>query len=113
MDAELGPNSAFARHQGFYVDVVTPDLATLAEGWERRLKPFRVGRITAFCLEVHDLMASKLAAGRLKDMEFVSALLKLRLGKAGILRRRIRQFPEQRDRKKLRSRLDVVLQDLG
>ena len=113
LDAQLGRASTFARRRGFYVDVVAPEIASLPNGWEKRLRPLRVGRITAFCLEVHDLMASKLAAGRLKDMEFVSALLKLRLGKAGILRRRIRQFPEQRDRKKLRSRLDVVLQDLG
>ena len=64
LDTELGRNSAFARQHGFYVDVVTPDLATLPEGWEKRLKPFRAGLITAFCLEVHDLLASKLAAGR-------------------------------------------------
>src|SRR5215471_10927884 len=49
LDAELGRRSAFARRHGFYVDVVTPDLATLPQGWRQRLKPLRVGRITAFC----------------------------------------------------------------
>jgi|CZKM01.1.fsa_nt_gi hypothetical protein len=112
MDAELGPNSAFARHQGFYVDVVTPDLATLPEGWERRLKPFRVGRITAFCLELHDLLASKLAAGRLKDLELVGAVLKLRLGKASILRRRIAKFTLESESQKALRLLNVVLDDL-
>jgi hypothetical protein len=113
MDTELGRNSAFARRHGFYVDVVTPDLATLPEGWEKRLTPFRVGRITAFCLELHDLLASKLAAGRLKDLELVGAVLKLRLGKAPILRRRIAKFSLESDKQKARRRLDGVLEDLG
>ena len=112
LDIELGPDSAFARQHGFYVDVVTPELATLPEGWERRLKPFRAGRVTAFCLEVHDLLASKLAAGRLKDLELVGAVLKLRLGKASILRRRIAKFPLESERQKARQLLNVVLENL-
>jgi hypothetical protein len=112
LDIELGPNSAFARRHGFYVDVVTPELAALPEGWERRLKPFRVGRITAFCLDIHDLLASKLAAGRLKDLELVGALLKLRLAKVFILRRRIASLPLPSDVHKARLRLNVVLEDL-
>jgi hypothetical protein len=113
LDAELGRNSAFARRHGFYVDIVTPDLASLPEGWEQRLKPFHAGRITAFCLELHDLLASKLAAGRLKDLELVGAVLKLRLGKTSILRRRIAKFPLQSERQKARLRLTVVVEDLG
>lgn len=89
LDRELGRNSAFARKHGFYVDVVTPEIATLPEGWERRLKHFRVGAITAFCLEIHDLLASKLAAGRLKDLELAGAILKLRLASVRTLRARI------------------------
>jgi hypothetical protein len=112
LDIELGPNSAFARRHGFYVDVVTPELAALPEGWEKRLTLFRVGRITAFCLDIHDLLASKLAAGRLKDLELVGALLKLRLGKASILRRRIANLPLPSEERKARLRLDVVLEDL-
>jgi len=110
---ELGRRSAFARRHGFYVDVVTPDLATLPEGWERRLKPLGAGRVTAFCLELHDLLASKLAAGRLKDLELAGALLKLRLGSAATLRRRIARLPLATDRHKARVRLNAVLEDLG
>jgi hypothetical protein len=112
LDMELGPKSAFSRRHGFYVDVVTPDLATLPEGWEKRLKPFRVGLITAFCLEVHDLLASKLAAGRLKDLELAGALLKLRLGKTSVLCRRLAALPLASDRQKTRLRLTVVLEAL-
>ena len=112
LDAELGRRSRFARQHGFYVGVVTPELAPLPEGWETRLKPLRVGRITAFCLEVHDLLASKLAAGRLKDLEFVGALLKLRLASVPVLRRRIRRFPVPADAHKAALRLVVVLEEL-
>ncbi|MGH7972332.1 MAG: DUF6036 family nucleotidyltransferase, partial [Limisphaerales bacterium] len=62
LDRELGRNSAFARKHGFYVDVVSPEIAALPERWERRVKRLRVGHITAFCLDIHDLLVSKLAA---------------------------------------------------
>lgn len=112
LDVEVGRGSRFARHHGFYVDVVTPELASLPTGWESRLKPLRVGRITALCLEVHDLAVSKLAAGRLKDLEFIGALFRRRLAKPGTVRRRIRQFPIERERSHLLSRLQSVLDDL-
>jgi hypothetical protein len=109
--SRLGRRSAFARKHGFYVDVVTPEIATLPEGWEKRLKPLRIGRITAFCLEIHDLLVSKLAAGRLKDLELASALLKFRLGTAPTLRRRISRLSLEQDRRKVRSLLKVILQE--
>jgi hypothetical protein len=112
IDSEVGRRSAFARRHGFYADVVTPDLASLPNGWERRLIPLRLGRITALCLEAHDLVVSKLAAGRLKDLEFVGAMLQLKLADAKVVRRRIRQFPLERDRPRLRTRLQSVLDDL-
>jgi hypothetical protein len=59
LDAQLGRGSRFARLHGFYVDVVTPELASLPTGWESRLKLMRFGRVTALCLEVHDLVVSK------------------------------------------------------
>ena len=113
LDAELGRGSRFARRQGFYVDVVTPELASLPRRWERRLRPLRAGAVTALCLEVHDLVVSKLAAGRLKDLEFIGALLRLGLADPRRTRLRIRQFPIEREQGRLRSRLQVVLEDLG
>jgi len=73
----------------------------------------RAGAVTALCLEVHDLVVSKLAAGRLKDLEFIGALLRLGLAKPRTTRLRIRQFPIEREQARLRSRLQVVLEDLG
>ena len=112
LDTRLGRGSRFAREHGFYVDVVTPKIASLAPGWDKRLTPFRVGPITALCLEIHDLVVSKLAAGRLKDLEFVGALLRLELADRAIIRQRIREFPLARDRARWRSRLESVLREL-
>ena len=106
---ELGRGSKFARRHGFYVDVVTPEIASLPNGWEKRLKSLCLGKVTAYCLEVHDLLVSKLAAGRLKDLEFAGALLKRHLADATTLRRRISQFPLERHRARLRAQLSNVL----
>jgi hypothetical protein len=53
--------------------------ATLPAGWQERLIPLRnenTGGAIGWCLEVHDLAASKLVAGREKDLEFVRVLLR-------------------------------------
>jgi hypothetical protein len=112
LDCELGRNSAFARKNGFYVDVVTPDIANLPEGWQKRVKPFRAGRVTASCLEIHDLLASKLAAGRLKDLELVGAVLKLRLAKVSTLRTRLAKLIPVSVSEQAVSSLRTVLRDV-
>ncbi len=109
---EMGRNSSFARRHGFYVDVVTPDIASLPEGWEKRLKPLRVGRITAFCPEIHDLLASKLAAGRLKDLEFVGAMLKLHLARVSTLRARVLKLIPASAGEQALSVLTIVLREI-
>jgi len=113
LNQELGRRSKFRRTQGFYIDVVTPELATLPDGWQDRLKPFRVGRVTAYCLEVHDLIVSKLAAGRFKDLEFVGALLKLRLANLKTVRKRIQECAAVNDQPRMRARLESVLDELA
>jgi hypothetical protein len=79
VDGAIGEDSGFYREFGFYVHGVGPETATLAPDWESRLVPVR-NRNTrlciGWCLDAHDLAASKLAAGREKDLEFVTALLK-------------------------------------
>jgi hypothetical protein len=57
---------------------VGPETATLPAGWEDRLikiqnenTDLKIG----YCLEPHDLAASKLVAGREKDGPFVETLL--------------------------------------
>jgi hypothetical protein len=93
---KLGPRSAFSRREGFFVDCVTPDLAAIPEGWTDRLIPFstrQTAGVTGWCLELHDLAASKLAAGRKKDLDYVRALFGHGLITARILRERLRTLP--------------------
>jgi hypothetical protein len=109
---ELGRNSAFARKHGFYVDVVAPEIASLAPGWENRLRRLRIQRITAFCLDIHDLLASKLAAGRFKDLELAGALIKLRLARIRTLRTRLAKLMPVAARKQALLSLTAVLREV-
>jgi hypothetical protein len=92
----LGVRSDFFREHGFFVDCVTPDLAAFPEGWTDRLVPFRTPRtagVTGWCVELHDVAASKLSAAREKDLNYVAALLKAGLVKPNVLKQRIATLP--------------------
>ena len=94
--AELGNQSKFFRQRGYYLDCVDPGLATLPDGWTERLIPFRTprtGGVTAWCLDPNDLFASKLAAWREKDRQFLRAMLRRKLARPGIVKRRIEELP--------------------
>jgi hypothetical protein len=93
---ELGARSKFSDTHGFWIDCVTPDLAAFPEGWTDRLIPFRTrrtGGVTGWCVELHDVSVSKLAAAREKDVQYVEALLQAGLIKTSILRNRIGTLP--------------------
>ena len=92
----MGLRSDFSKRHGFFVDCVTPDLAAMPEGWTDRLVPFhtkRTGGVTGWCLELHDLAASKLAATRDKDLKYVDILLNRGLIKLSVLKDRISTLP--------------------
>ena len=108
----LGRGSRFGRQHGFYIDVVSPEIATLPSSWQSRLRSLRFGKTIALSLEVHDLIIRKLAAGRLKDLEFAGALLRLNLASREVLRRRIGQLDLNNARAQVRFRLKMVLDDL-
>lgn len=75
----LGLDSQFHQTFGVYADGITTDSPILAPGWEERLIPLVAedGNETfvGWCLDPADLSASKMAAGRPKDHEFVAALV--------------------------------------
>jgi hypothetical protein len=94
--AELGNQSRFFRKRGYYLDCVDPGLATLPDGWAERLIPFhtpRTGGVTAWCLDPNDLFASKLAAWRDKDRQFLRAMLRRKFARPEIVRLRIEDLP--------------------
>lgn len=63
----IGEHSLFHETHGYYAHGVGEDTAILPSGWKRRLIPIRnpnTNNATGWGLEVHDLAASKLVAGR-------------------------------------------------
>ncbi len=79
IDGAIGERSVFHETFGYYAHGVSPDTAMLPDGWKARLISLRnenTRGCTGWCLEPNDLALSKLIAGREKDLEFVSALLR-------------------------------------
>lgn len=110
----IGEGSPFHQAHGFYVHgVPITEAATLPRDWQART--IRVCNAntrghSGLCLEGHDLAASKLAAYRDKDREFVRILLAERMAKARTLIARIRLLPvEQEERERLMRWVHVTV----
>lgn len=92
IDGSIGELSIFQDTFGYYAQGVTPQTATLPDGWRERLVPFLTpgtNGVTALCLELHDLWISKAIASRPKDREFCRALINRNLVEAKILHQRL------------------------
>lgn len=77
IDGSIGEGSMFQEAFGIYAQGVSVSTARLPEGWRDRLVPLtssNTAGVSALCLEVHDLVASKLIAGRPQDVEYSRAL---------------------------------------
>lgn len=76
----LGEASEFDSQHGYYAQGVTSETPAYApSGWMERAVPVRVDMYTGWCMEVHDLVLSKLGVGREKDIEFSKAAAALAL----------------------------------
>lgn len=78
VDMHLGEDSWFHAQFGYYAQGVDLSVAVLPVGWRDRMVRYTaVGAEpgVGHCLDRHDLVVSKLVAGRLKDLEFAGALL--------------------------------------
>ena len=75
IDGSIGEGSPFHETFGYYAQGVGEETATLPAGWKERLvgvsNPNTRGA-TGWCLEPHDLVVSKLVAGREKDLLFAA-----------------------------------------
>lgn len=69
--------SAYLRQTGTFAHPIGLGTIVLPKGWQARLIPFGrdEGLSSVFALEINDLAASKLIAGREKDFEFLRTLL--------------------------------------
>jgi hypothetical protein len=100
IDGALGDGSQFHAEFGYYAHGVGPETALLPNGWRDRLVPIEVPRIptgkgyvTGFCLEIHDLVASKCAANRERDWSYVQAVVQHDLVDRDTLMERVRDLP--------------------
>ena len=96
IDGSIGELSPFHETYGYYAHGISPESAVLPDGWRERLvrvcTPATQG-VVGLCLAPEDLAASKLAAGREKDLDFVVACLRHGLVKAPGLRARVATLP--------------------
>ncbi len=92
IDGSIGENSPFHSTFGYYAHGVAEETATLPDGWRSRLarlKTLGTGAATGLCLDVNDMAVSKLVAGREKDIEYLTALLRHKLASIDTMRARL------------------------
>ena len=116
IDGALGELSSFHQIHGFYVHGLSIGAATLPRGWEQRARPLRnenTNGHTGYCLEAHDVAASKLVAFRDKDRDFVRVLLAEGLVQANRLVRMLGLLPvDVETRRRLTTWVDGPVSDL-
>lgn len=96
VDGVLGELSQFHTTHDFYVHGVSTETAVLPAGWEDRLVMVQsesTRQNIGWCLQGYDLAASKLAAFREKDRDFVRVLLSERLLESSTLQERLAAMP--------------------
>lgn len=91
IDGAIGEGSHFHETFGVYGQGVGVRTAVLPDRWKDRLVPLvdpSTGAV-GWCLDPHDLCASKLIAGREKDLDFVEAAVVHRLIDARLVDERL------------------------
>jgi len=93
IEGSIGELSPFHETYGYYAQGVGDRTAVLPEGWESRLVAVPTPAGTGLCLEPHDLVISKYAAGREKDRDYVRTALRHRLVDRDTLLERLARTP--------------------
>lgn len=79
IDGSIGEDSPFDAAFGFYAHGVGEETSVLPRGWQNRLVQVSNENtlgIRGWCLEVHDLAIAKHVAGREKDLDFTSSVMR-------------------------------------
>jgi len=93
IEGSIGELSPFHETYGYYAQAVGERTAILPEGWEARLVSVPTPAGSGLCLEPHDLVISKYAAGREKDREYVRTAVRAQLVERGLLLERLERTP--------------------
>lgn len=119
IDGAIGDGSPFHEINGYYAHAVGPETVIAPAGWESRLIKVEVpaellsGKTaTAWALEIHDLVLSKLAAGRPRDVEFAKEAILADMADPGRLERGVDLMPSTH-KEDTRERLNGLLKQLS
>jgi len=96
IEGTIGELSDFHDTFGYYAQAVDETTCKLPEGWQRRVTKICNGNtnyVSGLCLEIHDLLLSKLVAGREKDIEFFKAAVLLGIVRRSTLQKRVNTLP--------------------
>ena len=96
VDGAIGEGSLSHQTHGYYAQGVGINTAALPEGWKDRATVFahdNPGTARALCPEPHDLVVSKLVAGREKDIGYARSLVLAGIIDCGTLRERTTLLP--------------------
>lgn len=93
IDGAIGELSMFHETFRYYAQGVGPETALLSTGWRDRLVPVRTRGVVGWCLEPHDLVASKLLAARDKDVAFARVAIENGLVEREVVHERIARTP--------------------
>lgn len=99
IDGNIGELTAFHQQFGYYAHGVGPETAILPDGWEQRLVAVQnenTNRAVGWCISIHDLAYSKLAAGREKDLEFVAEMRRRGMLRVAALDKLLASAPEEK-----------------
>lgn len=116
IDGAIGDGSPFHETYGYYAHGVGPETATAPKGWEERLvvvdippRPGSRDGPKAYCLEPHDLVLAKCAAGRERDWEFAKDAVDASIVEKKVLLERIEYLPlPSADRDRIRRHLEAI-----
>lgn len=118
VDGAIGDGSPFHRSYGYYAHGVGPETAKLPHGWEARRVRVEVSarlgskrKPVAYCPEIHDLVLSKLAAGRPRDIEYARAAKAHGLVDCAVLSERVEDLPVS-DREDVHGRVAGLIATL-
>ena len=95
IEGSIGELSPFHDTFGYYAKGASEQTASLPLGWQTRLVPLQnpnTRGATGLCLEVHDLVAAKLVAGREKDKVYAAAAIAAKIVDVELLLERIAQI---------------------
>lgn len=88
----LGPGSAFEAENGYYLDPISPSIATLPAAWRERLVRIELEPgLAAWFLEPNDAAVSKYARMEPRDREWIRAGLRAGILSLPIIEARFRQ----------------------